>query len=440
MKKLLSTLLALAALLALALTLASCSETPADNATPDLSEYATVKSDILALTVDFGAFLVDKGVVYNDAWDVPSVMDAQKAACVQNQLGKAVSIDWDGIKDKYIAQRKDYVVNRITQEYEQYKMYYYQYGITSAAAYVQAAYKTSIDDYADTLARQEIQSEILYAALLAEAKLLPDEEAVLAFYDKQLESLVSSSAKTGTPITKEEFEQKYEDMYGKGYLYTAIRADYYRTLAIEYVDEKWTMTLPEIDPASKPTYDKSPLTPSEYVETQEQTDLVKITIKTAKGTAGGDIYVRLYGEAAPLTVANFKTLVSKGFYDGLIFHRSVPGFCLQGGDPEGNGTGGADKTVKGEFYQNGHANHLSHLNGVLSMARGQGNNSGSSQFFITLSDNNTTALNGKYAAFGYVVYGMDLVEKLSAIPADGNEKPTETITMEKVVFVKAAQS
>ena len=124
----------------------------------------------------------------------------------------------------------------------------------------------------------------------------------------------------------------------------------------------------------------------------------------------GIIKAELDGDAAPITVANFLKLAESGFYDGLTFHRIIDGFMIQGGDPKGNGTGGADKTIKGEFSQNGVENKLSHVRGTLSMARSQDMDSASSQFFIVQSD--CTYLDGQYAAFGTVTEGMDLVDKI----------------------------
>lgn len=124
----------------------------------------------------------------------------------------------------------------------------------------------------------------------------------------------------------------------------------------------------------------------------------------------GTIKAELDGDAAPITVANFLKLAESGFYDGLTFHRIINGFMIQGGDPKGNGTGGADKTIKGEFSQNGVENKLSHVRGTLSMARSQDMDSASSQFFIVQSD--CTYLDGQYAAFGTVTEGMELVDKI----------------------------
>ena len=134
----------------------------------------------------------------------------------------------------------------------------------------------------------------------------------------------------------------------------------------------------------------------------------------------GTVRLELDEGTAPITVANFVKLAQEGFYDGLTFHRIMDGFMIQGGDPRGNGTGGADETIKGEFRQNGVDNPIRHVKGVISMARSQDPDSASSQFFITVAD--ATFLDGSYAAFGRVTEGMEIVEQIArdAKPIDGN--------------------
>ena len=134
----------------------------------------------------------------------------------------------------------------------------------------------------------------------------------------------------------------------------------------------------------------------------------------------GTITVDLDGTAAPETVKNFVSLAQDGFYDGLTFHRIIDGFMIQGGDPDGNGTGGSDQTIKGEFSENGVENNLSHTRGAISMARSDDYDSASSQFFIVHED--STYLDGSYAAFGYVIEGMDVVDAIcaDAQPTDNN--------------------
>ena len=145
---------------------------------------------------------------------------------------------------------------------------------------------------------------------------------------------------------------------------------------------------------------------------------VTITMET-----GEEIHLELYPAIAPNTVANFVQLVQDGFYDGLIFHRVIPGFMIQGGDPNGNGTGGPGFTIKGEFSQNGFPNSLSHRRGVLSMARSADPNSAGSQFFIVQAD--SPHLDGNYAAFGAVTdaESLTVVDTIAATVRDSNDKP-----------------
>ena len=148
---------------------------------------------------------------------------------------------------------------------------------------------------------------------------------------------------------------------------------------------------------------------------------------------GGVIELELSPEAAPKTVANFEKLVKEGFYDGLIFHRVIAGFMIQGGDPQGTGMGGAKEKIVGEFAINGHNNPISHKRGVISMARAQNPNSASSQFFICHAD--STFLDGQYAAFGHVVSGMEVVDEIAAIPTDFRDRPRVECRMKKVTLI-----
>jgi peptidyl-prolyl cis-trans isomerase B (cyclophilin B) len=145
---------------------------------------------------------------------------------------------------------------------------------------------------------------------------------------------------------------------------------------------------------------------------------------------GKKIELELCPEAAPETGKNFEALVRRGFYDGLTFHRVIPGFMIQGGDPLGNGTGGAEKNIKGEFRANGHNNPIKHERGVISMARAFDPNSASSQFFIMHAD--APHLDGQYAAFGKVISGMDAVDEIASIPTDYSDRPKIAIRMKKV--------
>ena len=153
-------------------------------------------------------------------------------------------------------------------------------------------------------------------------------------------------------------------------------------------------------------------------------------IVTIEMENGGVIKAELYPEIAPNTVNNFVSLVKKGFYDGLIFHRCISGFMIQGGCPLGTGTGDPGYSIKGEFTQNGFKNDLSHSRGVLSMARAMDPNSAGSQFFIMHADG--PFLDGQYAAFGKVTEGMDVVDGIVTIPTDWNDRPREDQRMKKV--------
>ena len=151
-----------------------------------------------------------------------------------------------------------------------------------------------------------------------------------------------------------------------------------------------------------------------------------VTIETNQGV----IKVELYPETAPNTVNNFISLVKKGFYDGTIFHRVIPGFMIQGGDPEGNGMGGPGYSIKGEFSANGVDNDLKHTEGVLSMARSMMPDSAGSQFFIM--HKTSPHLDGQYAAFGKVIEGMEVVNRIAETPTDYSDRPLENQVMQTV--------
>ena len=188
-----------------------------------------------------------------------------------------------------------------------------------------------------------------------------------------------------------------------------------------------------------------------YSPTETVTDLVRMTISytTKAGTQKqGDIYIRLFPDVAPITVSNFKSLVASGFYNGTTFHRVFPGFMIQGGDPNGDGTGDSGTRIKGEFSSNGVENNLSHIRGVLSMARGSYSmDSASCQFFIVHSDNAKYSLDGSYASFGYVVSGMETVDEITEIELTSKTgsidsvatSPVSPVTIESVVFVEKNQ-
>ena len=173
--------------------------------------------------------------------------------------------------------------------------------------------------------------------------------------------------------------------------------------------------------------------PSAIAEmTEKATHTVTIEVENH-----GTIIAELYGEAAPITVTNFVKLAGEGFYDGLTFHRIIEGFMVQGGDPKGNGTGGSDQTIKGEFSQNGVNNPIKHKRGVLSMARSVDNNSASSQFFIM--HDAAPHLDGAYAAFGCVKEGIDVVDSLCKTPVlDGNGTVAK-VNQPRIVSVKVTE-
>ena len=175
---------------------------------------------------------------------------------------------------------------------------------------------------------------------------------------------------------------------------------------------------------------------ADFTETTQTSEYVKVTIKHY-----GDVVIRLRSDIAPITVANFQKLVGEGFYNGLTFHRIMQGFMIQGGDPKGDGTGGSGTTIKGEFKINGIQNDLSHITGVISMARkNMPYDSATSQFFICNADA-SASLDGKYAGFGYVVAGLDVILTVSEVEvkanATGTENsvPVEPVVIEKICFV-----
>lgn len=166
-------------------------------------------------------------------------------------------------------------------------------------------------------------------------------------------------------------------------------------------------------------------TNTDYASEVTENPIVTITMETDE-----KIIIELEPKIAPNTVANFISLVQDGFYDGLIFHRVIPGFMVQGGDPDGTGMGGPDYSIKGEFSSNGFENAMTHEPGVLSMARTNEPDSAGSQFFIMVEQ--ASHLDGKYAGFGKVIDGMEVVEKIVAVERDSNDKPLENQVMKTV--------
>ena len=153
--------------------------------------------------------------------------------------------------------------------------------------------------------------------------------------------------------------------------------------------------------------------------------IVRITMDSGK-----TIRLELYPEIAPITVENFLDLVNKGFYNGLTFHRIIPGFMIQSGDPSGNGTGGPGYSIKGEFKSNGVNNTIKHERGVISMARAFDPNSAGSQFFIMHKD--APHLDGEYAAFGKVIEGLETVDEIASVETGFQDAPVKKVVMEKV--------
>ena len=165
-------------------------------------------------------------------------------------------------------------------------------------------------------------------------------------------------------------------------------------------------------------------------ESDEETDYVMLKIKDH-----GTIVIRLFPEVAPETVKNFKKLVSEKFYDGLIFHRVIETFMIQGGDPEGTGYGGSPDKIFGEFDSNGFENNLPHIRGVISMARSNDMNSASSQFFICHKSDTCASLDGDYASFGYVIYGIEVVDSVASVDTNSKNKPLTDVVIESIRFV-----
>lgn len=149
---------------------------------------------------------------------------------------------------------------------------------------------------------------------------------------------------------------------------------------------------------------------------------------------GGSVVLELYPDIAPITVANFVKLVKSNFYDGLIFHRVIAGFMIQGGDPQGSGMGGSKETIVGEFASNGHNNPIPHLRGVISMARTSAPNSASSQFFIMHEDGKF--LDGQYAAFGRVIEGMDVIDRIASVKTNFSDKPLVDQRIESIRMIE----
>lgn len=175
---------------------------------------------------------------------------------------------------------------------------------------------------------------------------------------------------------------------------------------------------------------------TKFKESSEETNLVLINVKNK-----GAMVAELYPDIAPITVKNFKKLISENFYDGLTFHRVINNFMIQTGDPTGTGIGGSEENIKGEFELNGVKNNLSHTRGVLSMARRGANpdteetmNSASSQFFIVHADSDF--LDGSYASFGKVIHGLEVIDLIAKVQTDENDKPLTDVIIDEIIFLE----
>ncbi|RJE84399.1 peptidylprolyl isomerase [Paenibacillus sp. 1011MAR3C5] len=187
-------------------------------------------------------------------------------------------------------------------------------------------------------------------------------------------------------------------------------------------------------PSPSPSPTPSPSPSEEPADELELLGPEKHPVVTIEMSNDEIIKVELYPEVAPNTVNNFISLIDKGYYDGVIFHRVIPGFMIQGGDPQGNGTGGPGYMIKGEFTFNGFTNNLKHTKGVISMARTMVPDSAGSQFFIMTED--SPHLDNQYAAFGKVIEGMEAVETIVNQKRDAEDKPLEPLSMKKVTVDK----
>lgn len=170
------------------------------------------------------------------------------------------------------------------------------------------------------------------------------------------------------------------------------------------------------------------------VDKMQKENAGKTPVATITMESGKTIKIELDPTNAPITTENFVNLANSGFYNGLTFHRIVPGFVIQGGDPEGTGYGGSDKTIKGEFLENGVKNDLKHTKGVISMARSMNPDSASSQFFIVLETSPmvSASLDGKYAAFGIVTEGIEVVDEIAAVQTNAYDAPIQKVVMKSV--------
>ena len=186
------------------------------------------------------------------------------------------------------------------------------------------------------------------------------------------------------------------------------------------------------EPPKHEDLDFSQVDIAEFTETDKETDYVIITVADY-----GQIVIRLFPDVAPITVKNFKKLVSEHFYDGLIFHRVIEGFMIQGGGYTEKMTQKQSTAIKGEFSSNGVENNLRHIPGVISMARTSVKDSATSQFFIMHKE--SPHLDGEYAAFGYTVYGIDVVNKIAEVQTNSSDRPTANVVITSIRFAERAE-
>ena len=392
--------------------------------------FLTADFSAMDTEIDLDAYLATLGLSYQDCYDYPDYLETYKNDALMQKLLSVTKVNWG-------AYEKIGEINAAVDAAVEEAEYYYNYyggasgtGFASADAfapaifgYDAAKYRT-VREWKETTLKEAVLKEELTRAYLTQKGMLPTEEDVDAAY----ETLIGELLAAYPGMTRESIIAQFAKNYGDSFLRDTARERAVADRFTRHVEEDFTVKHAEAAPV---TIDKSQIDPSLFTETDEVTDLVKITLS---GGVSGDVYVRLYPDQAPITVANFQKLVSEDFYNGLKFHRSIKDFCLQGGDPKGDGTGGSDIQIKGEFLENGWGNHLHHLTGVVSMARSNAPDSASSQFFFTLSDS-ATHLDGKYAAFGFVVSGWDVIEAAAEIPTNSGDVPSVNILIETITFV-----
>ena len=409
----------------------SASESESETEFVPTGPFVTVSFEGMEPILNLDAYLATLGLTYQDCYDYPDYVTYYTESAFIEKLIAMAEVDWENYEDKKALEEE-------IAYYVDMAAYYYQmYGGATGTGcdtadefaprlfgYDGTKYKT-VREWKETTLKQTILEDVLFSRYVEYADLAPSEEEINKAYDALIGEIMLQNA----GMTKTEIEEYFASYYGETYLKDYAQGSALSKLFLSHLENDWTVSHAEAIPVE---LDKSKIDPSKFVETDDVTTLVKITMA---GGVSGDVYVRLYPSEAPETVANFQTLVQQGFYNGLKFHRSVKDFCLQGGDPKGDGTGGSEQTVKGEFLENGWGNHLHHLEGVVSMARSSEYDSASSQFFFTMSDSAAPSLDGKYAAFGYVVAGWETVKAAGNISTNSNDLPSVEIRIEKITFV-----